>query len=311
MTTSTNLNLAHSDGALSSPNQQLSLPTGPVGLVRPRRERTDEDRDFMARAFAVRAGGLAATAVYRCLAYHCSKSERRLAYPAQATVAEYCEIGVRHVRRVLRKLESDGLIVCEVRKKGAHPSHYSLTDEAPSGYESRLEADMRAANKEREGSDLQTRTSLSAVSKSLDPVKPEGPKQEVLPTVFPSPKQEKEPLPMAQEPAFKNPAQVGMLYSVARKLDYSLSDAEALRFDAMEHAGKKALLDRLLAEEQDKALHGEVAPPPKKPRAPRDGIAVERKPKPERPPCVEHRWSEPAEDGISNCANCDAEKTNE
>ena len=32
MTTSTSLNLAQSDGALSS--QQLSLPTGPLGLVR-------------------------------------------------------------------------------------------------------------------------------------------------------------------------------------------------------------------------------------------------------------------------------------
>ena len=65
--------LAHTEQS-----NQLNLPTGPVGLVRPRRERTDEDRDFMARAFSVRAGGLAATAVYRCLAYHCSKSERRL-----------------------------------------------------------------------------------------------------------------------------------------------------------------------------------------------------------------------------------------
>ena len=64
------------------------------------RERVGADRDFMARAFSVRAGGLAATAVYRCLAYHCSKSERRIAYPAQGTVAEYCEITVRHVRRV-------------------------------------------------------------------------------------------------------------------------------------------------------------------------------------------------------------------
>ena len=116
-----NINVARVSDGVSSPDQ-LSLPVGLVGLVRPRRERTGEDRDFMARAFSVRAGGLAATAVYRCLAYHCSKSERRLAYPAQATVAEYCEIGVRHVRRVLRKLESDGLIVCEVRKRGAHPS---------------------------------------------------------------------------------------------------------------------------------------------------------------------------------------------
>ena len=86
--------------AVHAPSQ-LPLPTGPIALLRGGgRERVGADRDFMARAFSVRAGGLAATAVYRCLAYHCSKSERRIAYPAQGTVAEYCEITVRHVRRV-------------------------------------------------------------------------------------------------------------------------------------------------------------------------------------------------------------------
>ena len=212
-----------------------------------------------------------------------------------------------------------------------------------------------------EGKNQENKNLLSAVAQTLDPVEPEGPKeQEVLPTVFPSRKQENAPVPETPKraerrlgemlaetprqtggdylrggtlgskkeprvdapptlsevlelptPAFKNPAQVGMLYSVARKLDYSLSDAEALRFDALHHADKKVILDRLLEEEQDKALHGEVAPPPKKPRAPRAEVAVERKPKPDRPSCVEHRWTEPASDGISNCANCDAEKTNE
>ena len=70
-------------------------------------------------------------------------------------------------------------------------------------------------------------------------------------------------------PAFKNPAQVGMLCAVARKLNYALTDGETLRFDGMEHAGRKALLDRLLAEEQIAAANDEVPPPPKKPRAPR------------------------------------------
>ena len=51
-----NLNVARVSDGVSSPNQ-LSLPTGPVGLVRPRRARTDEDRDFLADAFKVTAGG--------------------------------------------------------------------------------------------------------------------------------------------------------------------------------------------------------------------------------------------------------------
>ena len=112
---------------------------------------------------------------------------------------------------------------------------------------------------------------------------------------------------MAQKPVFKNPAQVGMLYAVARKLDYELTDKQALRFDAMEHPGRKALLDRLLSEEQEAALHGEVAPPPKKPREPRAEVAVEREAKAERSCTGEHRWSEPASDGFMNCVMCDEE----
>ena len=187
MTTS-NLNVAHSSDGVSSPDQ-LSLPVGPVGLVRPRHARTDGDRDFMARAFSVRAGGLAATAVYRCLAYHCSKSERRIAYPAQATVAEYCEIGVRHVRRVLRKLEVDGLIVCEIRKKGAHPSHYSLADETRSGSHGRLEAALMAANKEKEGIKIKQKAlSLNDTAQTIDPSED----KELNPHLFPSLSQEQE-----------------------------------------------------------------------------------------------------------------------
>ena len=133
--------------------------------------------------------------------------------------------------------------------------------------------------------------------------------------MFPSQSKSKKKrqLPKAQEePAFKNPKQVGMLCAVARKLNYELSDEETLRFDAMEHAGRKALLDRLLAEEQEAALRGEVEAPPKKPRAPRAEGVIERQPKPERPPCVEHRLTAPASDGISNCFDCDhEEKTNE
>ena len=53
--------------------------------------------------------------------------------------------------------------------------------------------------------------------------------------------------PVAEEPVFVHPKQVGMLYSVARKLGKPISDEEALRFDDMPHEKKKWILDPMLA----------------------------------------------------------------
>ena len=312
MTTS-NLNVAHSSDGVSS---QLSLPTGPVGLVRPRHARTDGDRDFMARAFSVRAGGLAATAVYRCLAYHCSKSERRIAYPAQATVAEYCEITVRHVRRVLRKLESDGLIVCEIRKKGAHPSHYSLTEESRSGHDVPLEADMRSANKEKEG--IKNKQKALSVNDDAQTINPGAVEEVEIPEeaiCLPFPSQEREQerasAPVPKETVFVNENQVKLLFKLQRKLGYRADDGQAGVFDGLEHADRKRILDKLLAEEQLAAAQGKVPAPPKAAPSPRHEfpLPVARKTVRERPTCSEHRWTPAASDGVQNCYGCDAEKT--
>ena len=158
-----NLNVAHTVDVLSS-NQQLSLPTGPVGLVRPRRERTDADRDFLADAFKVTAGGVSAKAVYRCLAYYASLTGRRVAYPSQSTIATYCELSVRQVRRVLLKLERGGLIVCLERKRGRCSSTYSIPQP---GHHVRVNPDMvsdEEGRKDQETKDL----SLSADVQSQD-----------------------------------------------------------------------------------------------------------------------------------------------
>ena len=112
------MNLSSLAQAQPAPQEQLPLPTGPTHVVRPRRERTDEDRDFLAAAFRVKAGGVSSTALYRCLAYFASLSSRRIAYPSQSTMAGYCDMSVRQVRRVLRKLEQGGVIVCVERKGG-------------------------------------------------------------------------------------------------------------------------------------------------------------------------------------------------
>ena len=360
MTTSTSLNLAQSDGALSS--QQLSLPSGPGALLRGgRRERTDEDKAWYSKQLAVKHSKHWDKVVYEKVAYYASLNPGRLAFPSVPRVAREVLCVRRTVQYALRRLESVGLIECTSRGCGRSTSTYRVVGrlEVRDAQEMRDSQARDAPKVIREGKNKETKTLLSAVAQTLDPVKPEGPKeQEVLPTVFPSQerKQEKAPVPetpkraerrlgemLAQTPkrtggeaqglkrsgskteplpdapptlsevlelptpAFKNPAQVGMLYSVARKLDYSLSDAEALRFDAMEHAGKKALLDRLLAKEQEAALRGEVEAPPRKPRQPRADVPIEREAKAERSCTGEHRWSEPASDGFMNCVMCDEE----
>ena len=299
--------LAHTEQS-----NQLNLPSGPVGLVRPRRERADVDREWHSEQVKVQIQNVHYREVWRQMVFLASCNPGRLCYAAHATIARKAgtddkALSTKTVQRAVKFLQSEGLIECLSVGACRVPGKYLVLG--------RVHVDSKSMSRGlkvhqiEEGIEVKAKNLLSAVPKSLDPVEPEGPKQEVLPTVFPSPKkQEKEPLPMAQEPSFKNRAQVGMLYSVARKLDYSLSDAEALRFDGMEHTGRKALLDRLLAEEQEAALRGEVEAPPKKPREPRAEVAVERKPKPDRPSCVEHRWTQPASDGISNCFDCDEER---
>ena len=276
------------------------LPFGPwVSLSGGKRARTDEDRAFLSDAFKVKAGGASATALYRCLAFYSSLTERRIAYPSQSTMAGYCDMSARQVRRLLSKLLSDGWIVCVDRKSGRAPSTYQL---AQRGHDVHVNEDIMSY---KEGRQVTKKTlSLRVDAQTIDPSE-----QEVDCAILPSQeqKQEKAPVPKAPEPVFQNRRQVGMLCAVARKLGYVLSDEQALRFDAVDHERKKAILDRLLAEEQEKALRGEVEGPPKK-RAPRADVVISKpKPAPERLCAGEHRWTAAADDGIRNCLYCAAE----
>ena len=187
----------------------------------------------------------------------------------------------------------------------------------PGVTESHPRGDRESPNDKREGKSVSTKIFKASVQ-TIDPSEPKaepknkGKKEVFLYSLFPSQEQEREkaPVPQASEPVFQHRKQVGMLYSVARKLNYTLSDDEVLRFDALEHTRKKVILDRLLAEEQEAALRGEVESPPKKPqkpRATRAGVISERKPKPERVCVGQHRWTPVADDGIRNCIYCAAE----
>ena len=267
--TTRNLNVAHSSDGVSS---QLSLPTGPVGLVRPRRERTDEDKAWYSKQLAVKHSKHWDKVVYEKVAYYASLNPEREAYPSVARVAREVLCSDRTVRYALRRLEASGLIACISKKGGRLTSRYRVGADCSPGLQGvQPRAARGAAEVIREGKRVsKTRSSLSAVSKSLDPVKPEGPQeQEVLPTVFPSQerKQEKAPVPIADEPVFENPAQVNKLFKLQRKLGYEANDQQAVVFDRLEHPDKKRILDRLEAEEQIAAANDEVPPPPKKPRA--------------------------------------------
>ena len=311
--TTRNLNVAHSSDGVSS---QLSLPTGPVGLVRPRRERTDEDKAWYSKQLAVKHSKHWDKVVYEKVAYYASLNPEREAYPSVARVAREVLCSDRTVRYALRRLEASGLIACISKKGGRLTSRYRVGADCSPGLQGvQPRAARGAAEVIREGKRVsKTRSSLSAVSKSLDPVKPEGPQeQEVLPTgLFPSKKkkQEEAPLTEAQEPAFQNSKQVGMLCSVARKLGREVSEYEQRAFDQLSHERKILTLKPLLEAEQSLAAEGVVAAPPKAAPSPRHEVAHhhEGKSTSTRPACTEHRWTPPASDGVQNCHDCDEER---
>ena len=290
MTTS-NLNVAHSSDGVSS---QLNLPTGPVGLVRPRRERSDEDRDFLADAFKVTAGGVSAKAVYRCLAYYASLTARRIAYPSQNTIAAYCELSVRQVRRVLLKLERGGLIVCLERKRGRCSSTYSIPQP---GHGVPFNPDMVSDEEGRK--DQETKTlSLSAGVQSQDHVPMEKKGKAVNLSLFPSPSRSEEKSAPARDITF--PKQVALYCKLRRKLGREVNHTMETEFDRLPHPEKKRVIDDLEAQERELAHQGRVsAPPIKKPKGFLTAAAQEA----QRIAACQHV---PAEDLPINCGKCGA-----
>ena len=200
---------------------QLSLPTGPFAVLRPRRDRTDSDRDFLADAFKIRCGGVGATALFRCLAYFASLSPRRIAYPSQKTMAGYCDMSVRQVRRVLRKLEQGGVIVCVERKGGRCSSTYALSQmgqtvpkpDILSPKERRKNADKKALSL---SADVQTQDHVEK-SKAVDLV------------LVPSLSRSEEKTAPVRKNVF--PKQVGKYCKLRRKLGLEVNHAMETEFD--------------------------------------------------------------------------------
>ena len=296
-------------------NPQLSLPTGPFTSFRGgRRDRKDEDRDFLSAVFKVKAGGVSSTALYRCLGYYASLTERRIAYPSQSTMATYCDMSVRQVRRVLRKLERGGVIVCLERKQGRCSSTYVL---AQTGQNVPFKPDILS---EEEGiRDKRTKDPSLSVNDDAQTIDPGAVEEveipeEVICLPFPSQEQEqKANAPVPEETVFVNDNQVKLLFKLQRKLGYRADDEQARVFDALEHADRKRILDKLLEEEQLAAAQGKVTAPPKASPSPRHEfpLPVARNKVRQRPTCETHRWTPPASDGVLNCYDCDEERMRE
>ena len=231
---------------------QLSLPTGPIGLVRPRRERTGEDRDFLAAAFKVKAGGVGATALFRCLAYFASLSPRRIAYPSQKTMSGYCDMSVRQVRRVLRKLEQGGVIVCVERKGGRCSSTYALSQIG----QTVPKPDILSA-KERRNNAKTKALSLSADVQTQD----HGSKSKASDLILvPSLSRSEEKTAPVRENVF--PKQVGKYCKIRRKLGLEVNHAMETEFDRLPHHEKVRVINDLEAQETQLAYHGKIEPAP-------------------------------------------------
>ena len=296
---------------------QLSLPSGPGALLRGgRRERTDADREWHSEQSKVKIPSVYYREVYRQMAFLGSCNPGRVCFAAHSTIARERGISVKTVQRAVKYLAHEGLIRCISVGAGRSTGKYQILGRStsPSSVDSESTQRGLGVHQIEEGIDQRTKkTSLSvnADAQTIDPGAVEEVEipEEVICLPFPSQEQEQEKAstPVPKETVFVNENQVKMLFKLQRKLGYRADDAQAGVFDGLEHADRKRILDKLLAEEQVAAANGKVAPPPKKPQAPRAGVAIESKPKPERPSCVEHRWTPPASDGISNCIMCSAE----
>ena len=304
---------------LPAPAAQLNLPSGPVGLIRERRDRTAEDRTWHSKQLAVPHMNRIDKLIFERLAFYGSLNPERTAYPAVKRLAREAPCSERSARYALRRLETSGLIECVFPGRGRSTSRYrvgrcgsdlqTVPVRPANGAPKVLKEGIDHTNK-----DLSMNTSV----KSIDPAPTQSPEKEVVLTSlsFPKQKQEKakapvtkEQEPKAPEPVFRNNPQVKLLFALQRKQGYEANDEQAHVFDGLEYDDRKRILDKLLAEEQIAAANGEVSAPPPKPRAPRFNPVSFAPKRAEPPSCVTgHRWSEAASDGIKNCTRCNAEQ---
>ena len=311
MTTS-NLNVAHSSDGVSS---QLNLPTA-LGLVRPRRERTDADKAWHSEQVKVQIQNANYREVWRQMVFLAGCNPGRLCFAAHSTIAHKAgtdkkAISTKTVQRAIKYLMGEGLIRCIAVGSGRSTGKYQILGRSKS-LASVPKESMQHGQKVHqieEGIEQVTKREDPSLTtdtvKSIDPALVEEVEKQIGIDClsFPSP----EP---SADGEYQHPKQVGMLCAVARKLGREVSEPEARAFDRLSHERKILTLKPLLEAEQSLAAEGVVAPPPKAELSPRHEIAHHHEGKStSRPSCSEHQWTPAASDGVQNCYGCDAEKT--
>ena len=289
-------------------NPQLNLPTA-LGLVRPRRERTDEDKAWQAEQSKVNIPNLYYREVYRQMAFHGSCNPGRLCFAAYSTIADAKGISPKTVQRAVKHLAREGLIRLVSKGIGRSWSYLILGRSAsPVRQDSESCLTGLPVPQIKEGIEQVTKREDPSLTtdtvNSIDPALLEKVAKQIGVDCLPFPS----PEPSADE-EFQHPKQVGMLCAVARKLGREVSEYEQRAFDQLSHESKILTLKPLLEAEQSLAAKGVVAAPPKAAPSPRHEVAHHHEGKStSRPSCVEHRWTPPASDGISNCFDCDEER---
>ena len=325
------MNVTAQSPRASTPCLEGSEPSTPqetkprLSLVPPGgRKRTDEDKAWYTDQLRIEHSKLLDKVVYERIAYYASLNPQRDAFPSVARVAREVLCSVRTVQYALRRLEAAGLIQCLSRAGGRATAHYrvaGLTDcragvqeVHPWGARGAPE-DLSRSRKGKEGQNLNL--DLLTCEAQVGGAKPTTPPKELeptkslgLPSQDPGQEQEKASAPVAKEPKFENQKQISTLFALQRKLGYEANDEQAVVFDGLEHVDKKRIIDKLEAEEQRRAIRGEVANPPPKAPAPRHTPLERPTPTPtrERTACAQHRWSVPASDGVSQCNVCGEER---
>ena len=318
---------AHAPQIATQPNPQLALGTGPSHVIARGRPRTGPDDAWLQAARTEAQEHLSDKpslcdrtdlAVLDRVSWLSSCNDDRAFFGSVDGLAAYLRMGRRTAQRSLSRWEARG--VFEFRhRKGGRPSQSSRGRfnvlVLKLGQHGRLNpatvADRFKSTKIQEGRVDQNLNLLTcdAQSKGITlPASSTTKDQDIVLSGLPSQGQEKANAPVAEEPVFVHPKQVGMLYSVARKLGKPISDEEALRFDDMPHEKKKWILDPMLATEQQASMEGLVPPPPPKlvPQFVVGGVRKSVK-KPSQENC-RHVWHGPDSDRLFVCAVCAEER---
>ena len=274
-------NLAHT---LEGVSNQLNLPTA-LGLVRPRRERTDVDKAWHSEQVKVQIQNANYREVWRQMVFLAGCNPGRLCFAAHSTIASKAgtdekAISTKTVQRAVKYLMGEGLIRRISVGAGRSTGKYQILGRSKS-LASVPKKSMQRGQKVHqieEGIEQVTKRKEPSLTtdtvKSIDPALLEKVEKQIgidcLP--FPSLKQEQEQkasAPVLEETVFVNENQVKMLFKLQRKLGYRADDGQAGVFDGLEHADRKRILDGLLAEEQLAAAQGKVTAPPKAEPSPR------------------------------------------